>query len=221
MRIIIKLIAVFILSSGLSGCVSNGYIYTLYTDQFVKQKKSAKKVILINPEFKAFNNIEENEQNFALSSKMRGPFLSVVNRFCKDSGLNYEIITNDKKGKVETDFFSDLLPLRQVVLQAINNQDNPLNEVYEARYKRVAKQIFIVNTYIPAEMAVLEKKYGTPYFGILEIYSGQDHSYLIHIIADVRNGIVTYQEIKKINGPVKKQLLMPLIYDSFNSLKRI
>ncbi len=222
MRQIFNWFLFLIIINSLSSCLySSGYIYTLYSEQFPKEKKAIKKVVLINPEYKAYFNLEDNDQNYELGREMRKSFLEIVNRYSKDSGFKYEVISSDGKKDVGTEFFTELLPLRQVVLQAISNQDNPLNEIYEANYKRVASQVFVVNTFIPAEMSELEKKYGTPYFGILEVFSGQDHSYLIHIIADVSHGIITYQEIKMINGPMKKRKLTPLIFDTFNALKKI
>jgi hypothetical protein len=165
--------------------------------------------------------LDEDDQNFEKSLLMRKTLIEKINRYSKESGYNYDIISSDGKKDVGTDFFTELLPLRQAIFQAISNQDNPLNEITSASYRRVARQQFVVNTLIPAEMSELEKKYGTPYFSILEVYSAKNQSYIIHIIADVSRGVVSYQEIKRYNGEIKKRLITPLIFDTFDSLKRI
>lgn len=224
MRNLLQLSGILLLCTLLHSCglQSNGYIYTLYTESFVNQKKASKKIILINPDFKAYaSDLDEDDQNFEKSLLMRKTLIEKINRYSKESGYNYDIISSDGKKDVGTDFFTELLPLRQAIFQAISNQDNPLNEITSASYRRVARQQFVVNTLIPAEMSELEKKYGTPYFSILEVYSAKNQSYIIHIIADVSRGVVSYQEIKRYNGEIKKRLITPLIFDTFDSLKRI
>lgn len=224
MRKIIQFFGFLMVYSALQSCglSSNGYIYTLYTESFANSKKSVKKVILINPDFKAYkSDLDDDDQNFEKSVKLRKELISIINKYLKKSGINYDIISSEGKKDVGTDFFTELLPLRQAIFQAISNQDNPLNEITSASYRKVARQQFVVNTLIPAEMSELEKKYGTPYFSILEVYSARNQSYIIHIIADVSRGVVSYQEIKRFNGAINKRLITPLIYDTFDSLKRI
>jgi hypothetical protein len=207
----------------LHGCgIGTSYIYTLYSDSFISNKKSIKKIVLINPDFKAYKDrLDDDEQDFEKSTQMNKALIEVINKFAYKSGYKYEIVNKGGKNDNGTEFFTELLPLRKAILQAISNQDNPLNEIDNASYRQVAKSQFVVNTLIPAEMSELEKKYGTPYFSLFEVYSAHDHSYIIHIIADVSRGIVSYQEIKRLPGQIKKRELTPLIFDSFDSLRKI
>jgi len=223
MRKLFRFSGILLICLVLHGCgIGTSYIYTLYSDSFISNKKSIKKIILINPDFRAYKDrLDDDEQDFEKSAQMNKTLVEVINKYAYKSGYNYEIVSSEGKSEAGTEFFTELLPLRKAILQAISNQDNPLNEIEDASYKKVAKSQFIVNTLIPAEMSELEKKYGTPFFSLFEVYSAHDHSYIIHIIADVSRGIVAYQEIKRLPGQIKKRELTPLIFDSFDSLRKI
>lgn len=206
----------------LSGCFTNGYINTLYSsNQLNKENRLTKKVILINPSFKAYEDIKKSEEDISETLFMKEHYASTVDKVLEKSNIKYEVYSQNKKDASDVNYYTDLLPLQHTILQAINNQQNPLNEIYNSFIRKIAVQEFVINTFVPAETAALEKKYGTPYFGLLDIYSEKNKSYIIYILVDVSRGIVTYQQIKEYQGRLKKKMVLPLIYDTIDSYERL
>lgn len=202
----------------LSGC-AGGYTYTLHTDTFPKKRKSFKKVVCLKPEFRFYTDSDMDNEDFRASLKLKKTLVDQVRRYSKNQGFNYVILDGDSEGPGGSDFYNRLLPLRRSIMQAIRNQENPLNEINNRSYSR-AQQLFVVNTLIPAELSQLSQEYGTPYFAIYDVYTSRNRTYMIHIIADVNLGRIEYQELKRYNNKVGTNKLAPLVYDSFLFLNR-
>jgi len=216
------IVAAFMICALFPGCFGGGYggfIYTLHTEDFPTKRREIKKVICIAPQFHYFTDGELEVEDYSRSYSFKNKFEETVKTQSKRNGFNYELVTS-REAAGNSEFYTRLLPLRRSILQSIRNQSNPLNDVESRTYKKISNQVFIINTLLPPELSQMAQQFGTPYFAIIDVYSSRKKSYLIHIIANVQNGRIEYQEIKLLKNKVNNNNLAPLMYDSFYFLKK-
>lgn len=221
MRNVVKVSLLLFNSILLNSCISNGYIRTLYSVETQSKMQKNDKVILVNPNFTSYYNLKRLDEKEDQTQKLRPYLVKAVEEAVENRALDFQVLSSKNNAGLKEELFSELLPLRRVVFSAIRNQSNPLNKIHNAGSKNVASQQFIINTFIPLELADLSKKYKTPYFGFIEIFSSKKEAYIIQIIVDVSIGIVAYQEIKNIGGSVNKRMFYPLMFDSISFFEKI
>ena len=197
-----------------AGC--RGTISIQQSEGFVASRSEMPKIICISPRF----YYEEDAKNYELKKNQRilkGMKKDIV-KFAKRNKLNVEIRDLDENANSE--FYHDLLGLRQNMLAVNFNQQTPLNFSRSGKSNKIQKNILVYPPRISHDFITYSKTYGTPYFSYIGIYASRRKLLLYHVMVDTDKGETVYREIKTVKSKVNTKIMAQMVYDSYAMLKK-
>lgn len=188
-----------------------------------KKGKIIEKVISINPEFQVVSAKKSGTKLVKISGIKQAEFIQQLEYNAKK--FNIEFLVYDpslERNTIETqNYFNDLLPLKEAVIQNMRFQD-----ISTGRHPRKRSRLFnppyheFHKTFqLPTHFSSLSKKYGTPYFalhGVIAATSGKSQMLYYTVWINVESSEIVYREIRIIENKPRPLFLNAIIYDSFH-----
>lgn len=197
-----------------SGC-AGGFVSSYRSEGFTAQWSRSERIVCIAPTLRWFGDREFDDEVLPISLKLQPLYVKNIEAYAKKTRIPLEVI---RPGADRDELlFRYLLPLKQQILRAISVQRNPLNE--DSQRNQVL-QTYTVNTLLPAECAEWASKADARYVSIIDTYSSDERSILIHIVADLKKGQIEFQEIRGYSKGLRNVTLKGFIYDTLNALKQ-
>jgi len=198
----------------LSGC-AGGFVSSYRTEGFTAQWSRSERIVCIAPTIRWFEDREFDAEALSVSIKLQPYYVNTLEKYAKKCRVPLDIVRPGEDR--DALLYRYLIPLKQQILRAISVQRNPLNE--ESHQNQVL-QTYTVNTLLPAECAEWASKADARYVSIIDTYSSDERSILIHIVADLKKGQIEFQEIRGYTAGLRNITLKGFIYDTLNALKQ-
>ncbi len=215
-------IGIFILSM-LGAC--RGALHVDKTRGFKSKKTNIGKIVCIDPDFELLTTTgkRKTKRQYKRASAKEIQLNNILVRNAQKNNLTLELVDTELLLPSDTEYFSQLAPLKHEILQVSFLQD------FMTKKKRKNRQK-VFNRYekgpvIGSHFSYLADEYGTPYFAVQGITAHRKPSngpltYYYTIIADVVRAEIVYREIRKIDAPASDINLNALVYDSFNIISK-
>jgi len=164
--------------------------------------------------------------------------------------VEVELIKSREISEEDVDFLNEYQRLNKAMSLAISNQSRETEHFFEGFFKYLFGVNSGINTTywtlspeIPSEFSYMAEKYGTPYFsiqgitsihypnegtlqwlipplGLLKQIQDRDLTVFYHLVVDVEKSEVIFHEVRSTYRKPLKRVLEPMIYESYNLLKR-
>ncbi|WNJ20480.1 hypothetical protein [Pontibacter sp. G13] len=197
------------------GCTSGGYMVSEVHSSISAQAKKMKKIVSLDPEMSYYGSAASLQEAVDQDVLRNDQFEKMLVKVAREVGI--KLITRGDRHLTasDADYFNELIPLRNHILQANFSQDVNLKNGEER--ERIFNKAPIIDT----RFSQLAQKFGTPYFS-LNLLLGQGRkkkNLYLTIIVNVETAEVVYREVRFFKSKAVARNLYPVMYDSFNNIK--
>lgn len=191
------------------------------SNSFYGQGKSIQKIISINPEFQVVSSNTSGEKLVELSALKQAEFFQQLQENARKFKIELVIFDPSLPENSPSDYFNDLLPLKEAVMQNMRLQEveSDKHPKKSSKMRNPPYRKFRKTFQLPTRFSHLTQKYGTPYFALHGLisakYKGNQLLYYT-IWVNVESSEIIYREIRVLPNKARPLILNTIIYDSFH-----